>query len=89
VDTLGRDAAVRLYAVRVLESPTLVELARGLAGIPLACWCVRAGQPLVACHGHVVAAMADGRDALVRAVANGEQTATEAFCTPSITEAAS
>lgn len=52
----NRYTALSLYADRLLASPTLIEVARGLAGGILGCWC----HPL-ACHADLVACVADGR----------------------------
>ena len=60
---IGRDAdtreqAVEMYRLRMIEAPPeLIEEVRALKDKTLVCWCAPE-----ACHGDVLAAIADGKE---------------------------
>lgn len=51
-----RESLVR-YADWLIDNPERVALARSLRGLVLGCWCL---DTRPACHGQIVAAIADG-----------------------------
>lgn len=57
-ETVSRGEAIAKYRYRLLNSPHLLERLHELRGKRLACWCVPE-----ACHGQVLAEMADREEA--------------------------
>jgi hypothetical protein len=57
---IGRDgdraAVIALYREYIRQCPELIERAKALRGKRLGCWCAP-----TACHGDILAAIADGR----------------------------
>ena len=52
-----RDAVIARYREYLRQCPELVEKAKALRGKRLGCWCAPN-----ACHGDILAAIADGRE---------------------------
>lgn len=72
VKRYGLHESLTRYADRMLGSADLIAVAKSLHGLTLGCWCL---DTLPACHGLVVAAVADddvGRIAVVLEQARGD-----------------
>jgi hypothetical protein len=59
VSECGREAAVMMYAARILERPALVRALPSLRGKDLACWCRESSESSPRCHGDILVAMLD------------------------------
>jgi hypothetical protein len=53
-----RETVIELYRQRLLKRPDLLARLPELRGLRLGCWC----KPEHACHGDILAALADGSD---------------------------